>query len=163
MSATGVPDGFNSISAILPVRDLRRAIEFYKAAFGARESLDVHKSVLGHGRYAQVVVGDSVVMLADDLPGLSTLAPDEKAPFCARLYLYVADARMVYERAESFGAKGLGYPNSTYWGDMCGMLRDPDGHIWTIATREANFSSEEVARRYKEWLEWSRNEGKGKV
>jgi len=140
------PEAFHSVTPYLCVSDARRAIEFYKEAFGATERL---RSETPDGRigHAEIQVGDSVVMLADEFPELSFRSPQAVGGASVHFYIYDEDVDARVERAVAAGAKLTRPVKDQFYGDRSGAVEDPFGHHWHIATHLEDLSPEEVRRR----------------
>ena len=141
-----VPAGYHAVTPYLIVRNASAAIEFYKKAFGADE---VHRLAMPDGRvgHAEIRVGDSVVMLADEFAERGILSPAALGGTPVSLLLYVADADAVGARAVAAGAKVKRPVVDQFYGDRSGTFEDPFGHVWTIATRKENLTAEQIRQR----------------
>jgi uncharacterized glyoxalase superfamily protein PhnB len=136
----GVPKGYHSVQAYLSLEDAKRGIDFYQAAFGARPK-EVLTRPDGKVMHAEVIIGDSVVMLGD-------ASPDRGFPATrSTFYVYVADCDAVYEKALAAGATPKSPPADMFWGDRYGSVDDPFGNTWSIATQKESLSPEEIAER----------------
>jgi PhnB protein len=142
------PDGYHSITPYLYVADARKAIEFYSKVFGAQElfRMDGPGGTIGH---AELRIGDSVVMLADEQPEMGARSPKAYGgtPYC--LLLYVADVDRVFTQAVATGAKELRPVENKFYGDRTGMIEDPFGHQWAIATHVEDVAPEDMQERAK--------------
>jgi PhnB protein len=144
-----VPEGFHTVTPYMVVRGAASAIEFYKKAFGATETFrwaDPDGSV----RHAEILIGDSPVMITDEAPEFGMHGPEPSAVPPVSIFLYVEDADDVFERAISAGASELAPLEDSYDGDRRGGVTDPFGHVWWIATHVEGISREELQRRYDE-------------
>jgi PhnB protein len=141
-----IPDGYHAITPYLIIDGAARAIEFYKAAFGATELLRFHgpDGKLGH---AELRIGDSVVMLADEVPDRGIVAPGRIGGSPVSLMLYVEGVDAVVDRAVTHGATIKRPVADQFYGDRTGTIEDPFGHQWHIATHTEDLSFEEVKRR----------------
>lgn len=146
MAVNYVPEGYRSVTPYLIVRGAARAIDFYKQAFGATEIMRMPgpNNTIGH---AELRIGDSVVMLADEQPNGSYRAPDVLGGSPVSLMIYIADVDEVFSKAVSLGSKELRAVQDQFYGDRSGNLVDPFGHIWTISTHVEDVSPEEMERR----------------
>ena len=144
-----VPEGYHTATPYLTVNDAARAIEFYKKAFEAQEimRMEAFAGKIGH---AELRIGDSVVMLSDEMPGGDTRSPQSVGGTTSAVFLYVPDVDKQFQQAVSAGAKSNMEPTDMFWGDRFGKLTDPFGHSWSLATHKENVSQEEMARRGKE-------------
>ena len=139
-----IPPGYHTITPHIVVNDARKAIEFYKKAFGA----EVRGTADGPGgkvMHAEIKIGDSVLMLNDEMPEYGAMSPTgTKADTCVSLHLYVEDADKVFAQAKAAGAVETMPLADQFWGDRYGKLRDPFGHSWSIATHIKDQSPEEM-------------------
>jgi PhnB protein len=144
--ANYIPEGYHSVTPYLCVDDAVRAIEFYKEAFGATEimRMEAPGGKIGH---AEVRVGDSVIMLADEFPELSFRSPQTVGGTSAHFMIYVEDVDARVEQAVAAGAKLTRPVKDQFYGDRTGGVEDPFGHHWYIATHVEDLSPEEVKRR----------------
>ena len=147
-----VPEGQHTISSHLVVKDAAKAIEFYKKAFGATE---IHRMPDPNGliMHAALKVGDSMFFLNDEMPmpggGRSPLSIGGTA---VTLNLYVADCDKIYKQAIAAGAKQVMPLEDQFWGDRYGVVDDPYGHRWAVATHKEDLTEEEMAQRGKEFM-----------
>lgn len=148
MPVKPIPEGYHSVTPYLIVKDAARAIEFYKKAFGARELLRLGGTE-GQVGHAEIQIGDSPVMLADEHPGIGALGPQSLGGAAVSLLLYVADADAVVKQAEMAGATVERPVKDQFYGDRSGTVADPFGHKWTIATHREDVSPEEMRRRFE--------------
>jgi PhnB protein len=144
-----VPDGFHTVTPYLIQRDAAKALEFYKRAFGA----ETRVSMPGPGgkiMHAELRLGDSVVMLSDEFPGMSTArSPKALGGTTGGLFLYVPDVDAAFRRAVEAGCKVLMPVTDMFWGDRFGKLEDPFGNQWSLATHKEDVSPREQAERAK--------------
>jgi PhnB protein len=145
-STNHIPEGYHSVTPYLHIRDAARAIEFYKQVFGATEVLrmDTPDGKIGH---AEIKIGDSHVMLADECPDMNVRSPEAFGGTPVALLLYVEDVDAVAESAVAAGAKITSPLEDKFYGDRMGQLVDPFGHIWAIATHTEDVSPEELQKR----------------
>lgn len=130
----------------LIVKGAAEAIEFYKRAFGATELLRMAdpKGRVGH---AEIRIGDSVIMLADEYPEMGHRGPRSLGGSSVSILLYLEDVDTVFERALKAGARAQRPVQNQFYGDRSGTLEDPFGHVWTIATHVEDVPEEELKRR----------------
>jgi len=152
-----IPEGYHSITPNLVIRGAAEAIEYYKKAFGAELTFRMDTPD-GKVMHATIRIGDSILMLADEC------APHEKhKEECVRspadlkgtttnLFLYVKDVDGVFDRAIKAGGKAAMAVEDMFWGDRVGMLSDPFGHFWTVATHVQDVGGVELEKRTKEFL-----------
>ena len=148
-SVQPIPKGYHSVTPYLVVNEAARAIEFYKRAFGAQEKMrmDGPGGKIGH---AELKIGDSIVMLSDEMPGSGLRSPRSLGGSCAGVFLYVENVDSVFKQAVSAGAKADAQPSDMFWGDRFGKLTDPFGHQWSLATHKEDIAPDEMAKRTKE-------------
>jgi len=144
-----IPEGYHSLTPYLTVDNAAGAIEYYKRAFGAQEIMRMGGpgGKIGH---AELRIGDSVIMLADEMPG-GGRSPKSVGAATAGVFLYVTDVDAVYNKAVSAGAKADMPPQDMFWGDRFGKLTDPYGHTWAMATHKEDVAPAEMERRAKEY------------
>lgn len=146
MPVKPIPDGYHSATPYLIVSGAARAIEFYQKAFGASE-LACYPAPDGRVGHAEIRVGDSVIMLADPHPEIGHRDPLALGGTPVSIMLYVEDVDAVFRRALIGGAQEMRAVADQFYGDRSGTLRDPFGHVWTIATHKEDLSPEELQRR----------------
>jgi PhnB protein len=149
MAVKPIPDGYHAVTPYLIVQGAAQAIDFYKTAFGATELMRIGgpDGKIGH---AEIKIGDSAVMLADEHPDMGYRSPQSLGGTGVSLMVYVEQVDTVFKRAISAGAKELRPVVNQFYGDRSGTLEDPFGHVWTVATHEEDLSAEELDRRVKE-------------
>jgi PhnB protein len=146
--AKPIPEGFHTVTPSIVVSDSAKAIAFYKKAFGAEER-GVHKTPDGKIMHAEIRIGDSVVMLNDEFPGMGPgpRSPDTLKGTTAVLHIYTPDVDAAFKRAVDAGAGVIMPVADMFWGDRYAQVTDPFGHRWSIATRKEDVSAEEAVRR----------------
>lgn len=146
MKTNYIPAGYHTATPYLIVNGAARAIEFYKRAFDATEAvrMDEPGGKVGH---AEIKIGDSVIMLADEHPEINARGPQSIGGTPVSLLLYVPDCDAVVAKAVSLGAKVLKPVQDQFYGDRSGTFADPFGHQWTIATHKEDVSPEEMQKR----------------
>ena len=149
MAVKPIPEGYHSVTPYLIVDGAAEAIRFYGEAFGATEVL---RMPMGDDRlaHAEVKIGDSFVMLADEFPDMGFLGPNKRGGATASLLIYVEDVDAAYQRALDAGATAERPPENQFWGDRMGTLRDPFGHRWSLATHVEDVAGDEMERRMAE-------------
>ena len=149
MTVRPIPEGYHSVTPYLVVDGAESAIDFYRRAFGAVEHMRLPMGDrIGH---AEIKIGDSYVMLADEFPDMGILGPKSRGGPTSSLMIYVEDVDAVFARAIAEGATEERAPEDQFWGDRMGTLVDPFGHRWSIATHKEDLSEEETQRRMEEW------------
>lgn len=146
MAVKPIPDGYHSVTPYLIVKGASRAIEFYKNAFGASEIMRFPgpNNTIAH---AELKIGDSVIMLADEGPQGLHRAPESYGGTPVSLMIYVPDVDKTFKQAVSQGSKELRPVQDQFYGDRSGNVVDPFGHVWTIATHVEDVSPQEMERR----------------
>ena len=144
-----IPEGYHSISPALTCKNAARAIDFYKEAFGATEIMRMSGpgGSIGH---AELRIGDSVIFVSDEFPGMSA-APAPGAAPSSYLFFYTEDVDATCNRAVAAGATVAMPVSDMFWGDRFGKLTDPFGHSWGVATHVEDVAPDEMARRSAEW------------
>ncbi len=150
MAVQAIPQGFHSVTPGLTCRNAAQAIELYKKVFGAVERSRM-ASPDGKIMHAEIQIGDSMIFLADECPGMSA-APSEGAPPSQAIYLYVQDVDSVYKQAVAAGCKEAMPLADMFWGDRFGKVVDPFGHHWNLATHIEDVAPAEMERRSMEWM-----------
>jgi PhnB protein len=141
-----IPDGYTTATPYLIVKGAGDAIEFYKRAFGATEILRM-ADPQGRVGHAEMKIGDSVIMLADEHPSMGYRGPRSLGGSSVSILLYLEDVDRVFERAVKAGARALRRVTDQFYGDRSGTLEDPFGHVWTVATHVEDVPPEEMKRR----------------
>lgn len=141
-----IPAGYYSVTPYLMVRNAVSAIAFYREAFGAEELMRF-EGPPGRIAHAEVKIGDSHVMLADEQPGEGFVGPQTLGGAGVSLMLYVEDVDKTFARAVAAGATARRPVADQFYGDRVGTLTDPFGHVWTVATHKEDVTVEEAKRR----------------
>jgi PhnB protein len=141
-----VPDGYHTVTPYLICRNAARAISFYEKAFGAKllYRLPGPNGTIGH---AELEVGDSRVMLADESPDGAWRSPQTVGGTPVTMVLYVTDVDAVFQRALAAGGTEVRPVKDQFYGDRVGTLQDPFGHIWSIGTHIEDVPADEMSRR----------------
>ena len=146
MKTNYIPEGYHTATPYLIVDGAARAIEFYRQAFGASEVLRL-AGLGGKLIHAEIQLGDSRIMLADEFPEMDARGPQTIGGSPISILLYVEDADSVTQRAVAAGAKVLRPIQDQFYGDRSATIADPFGHKWTVATRKEDLSPEEIQTR----------------
>jgi PhnB protein len=143
-----VPQGVHTITPHLSVKGGDKAIEFYKKAFGA-EVTGVHHTPDGKVMHAGLKVGDSMLFLADEFPGMhgACASPQTLNGTSITLNLYFEDVDRRFNQAVSAGATVVMPLQNQFWGDRYGQLKDPFGHVWALAQHVEDVAPDELERR----------------
>ena len=141
-----IPEGYHSITPYLIVRGAAKALDFYTKAFGAHELMrfEMEGGLLGH---AEMKIGDSIVMLADESPQMGYKSPQSYGGTPVSLCLYVEDVDARVNQAVGAGAKVMRPVQDQFYGDRSGTVVDPFGHVWTLATHKEDLTMEEMKKR----------------
>lgn len=145
------PPSYHSVTPYLALRDAKAAIDFYTRAFGAELvlKLDLPGGSIAH---AEVRIGDSVLMLAEENEQWGNRSPQALGGSPVSLMIYVPDVDAAFERALAAGATRLRPVEDQFYGDRSGTLADPYGYQWTLATHVEDVSTEEAQRRMNAML-----------
>jgi PhnB protein len=148
MSVKPIPEGYHSVTPYLIISGASDAIEFYQKAFGATElfRFPAPGGKIGH---AEIKIGDSPIMLADEYPAMGYKGPQSLGGSPITLMIYVEDVDNVFTRAVNAGATVKEAVQDKFYGDRTGTLTDPFGHVWHISTHKEDVSMEELERRAK--------------
>jgi PhnB protein len=147
---TSPPPGYHSVTAYLVVSDARTAIDFYKRAFNAEEVMLLSAND-GKVVHAEIKIGDSPIMLADEWPEWGALSPQTLGGSATSLMLYVEDCDSVFEQAVNAGAEVVMPVADQFYGDRSGQVTDPFGHKWSISTNIETLTEEEITQRMAAW------------
>ena len=146
MAVKSIPEGYHSLTPYLIINGASDAIEFYKKAFGAVELMRMPApgDKIGH---AEIKIGDSPIMLADEFPEMGYKSPTTLGGSPVSLMIYVEDVDTVFKQAIAAGGKEQRPVKDQFYGDRSGTLEDPFGHVWHVATHKEDVSAEEMERR----------------
>ncbi len=150
-NAKAIPQGFHSVTPYLTLNDAARAIDFYKRAFGAQEVTRMDGPG-GKVMHAEIRIGDSIIMLGDEMPGMGNKSPQSLGGTGSGVLLYVENVDSVYNQAISAGGTVESQPSDMFWGDRYGRLKDPFGHSWAIATHIEDVAPVEMQKRMQEMM-----------
>ncbi|MGH9228863.1 MAG: VOC family protein [Acidimicrobiales bacterium] len=149
MAVKPIPDGYPRVSPYLVVDGAQKAIEFYTSVLGATERMKM-AGPDGRVGHAELQIGDSVVMLADEFPDVGAKAPSAYGGSPVSLSVYVEDADATFGQATGAGATAVRPPETQFYGDRSATFDDPFGHRWTVNTHVEDVSPEEMERRASE-------------
>ena len=152
MTVRPIPDGYHTVTPYLIVSDATGAIDFYRRAFGATEVMRL-ASPEGKVGHAEVTIGNSRIMLADEFPEMGARGPQAFGGTPVMLALYVEDVDGLFRQAVAAGGKEVRPVQDQFYGDRSGMLADPFGHVWTIATHKEDVTPEEINRRFEAMMQ----------
>lgn len=142
-----LPDGYPRVTPYLIVDGAAAAIDFYTAVLGASQRGDRLEMPDGKIGHAELELGDSLLMLADEAPDYDALGPRTVGGSPITLHVYVEDVDAVFAAALAAGAKQIRPVTDEFYGDRLGQFEDPWGHRWSVATHIEDVSPEEMARR----------------
>ncbi|MGH2583838.1 MAG: VOC family protein [Dehalococcoidia bacterium] len=148
-SVKPIPDGYHTVTPYMYIRGAAQAIDFYKRALSAEELFRMPgpDGTLGH---AEIKIGDSVVMLADENPSMGIQSPQSLNGTSFSYLLYVEDVDAAFQRAVDAGATVTRPLENRFYGDRTGVIVDPFGHEWSLATHIEDVSPEEMEKRMQE-------------
>lgn len=141
-----IPEGYHSVTPYLYIRGAARAIDFYKNVFGATEKMRM-PTPDGKIMHAELQIGDSVLMLADENPKSHAHSPETLGGVTNGVLLYLENVDSVVERAVKAGAKILRPSEDQFYGDRMGTILDPFGQMWSVATHIEDVTPEEMKKR----------------
>lgn len=147
-----IPEGFRTVTPYLVVNDCNAAIEFYKNAFGAEERFRLTTPDDSKIVYAEITIGDSIVMLSDEFPDMGSTSPTSPGDTSVTIHLAVEDVDAWFARATEAGATVTMPPEDMFWGDRYSRLIDPFGHSWSIATHVKDATPEEMDAAIKQFF-----------
>ncbi len=142
-----IPDGYHAITPYLAVKDAEAAISFYQQVFGAKETgrISMPDGAVGH---AELQIGDSKLMLAEEIPAWGNTSPATLGGSPVGIALYVDDADAVFKRALDAGATEIEPMKDQLYGDRSGLLADPFGHKWYVMTHIEDIPLPEIQNRF---------------
>jgi PhnB protein len=143
-----IPEGYHTATPYLIVVGAAKAIEFYKQAFGATELMRF-PGPGGTIMHAEIKIGDSPIMLADEMPEMDARSPQSYGGSPVGIMLYMPDVDAQFKQAVAAGAKVVRPLTDQFYGDRSATLIDPFGHKWTLATHKEDVSMQEMQRRMK--------------
>lgn len=146
-----LPDGYHNVIPYLILDDASGAIDWYSETLGAKETvrMPMPDGKVGH---AELQLGDSIVMLADEFPDMEIKSPRSLGGSPVTICLYVADVDATFGAAVAGGAKVLQNLENKFYGDRAGQIEDPYGHIWSLMTHVEDVSEEEMRKRMAEQM-----------
>jgi PhnB protein len=145
-SVKPIPEGYHSVTPYLSVKGAADAIEFYKKAFGAVELFRM-AGPDGKVAHAEIKIGDSPIMLADEFPDMQFFSPTTLGGSPVGIMIYVDDVDKIYKQSLESGGQEIKPLQDQFYGDRSGTFKDPFGHIWTVATHKEDVSEDEMKRR----------------
>ena len=150
---SAVPAGFHTVTPQLTIDNATQALDWYKRALGAEEVMRA-PGPDGKIMHAEIRIGNSLIMLNDEMGGAKSAKALGGSP--ASLWLYVENCDALFNRAVAAGARvspgPMGQLQDQFWGDRSGTFTDPHGYQWTIATRKEDLTPEEIGQRQDEFM-----------
>jgi PhnB protein len=144
-----VPAGFHTVTPHLTVNDAAKALDFYSRAFGAKEQVRM-PGPDGHIIHAQTMIGDSPILLAEEMPGMGGKGPLAIGGTPVTLHIYTDDADALFARAVAAGATVRMPMEDMFWGDRYGQVVDPFGHVWAIGQHKKDMTPDEMKKAMAE-------------
>jgi PhnB protein len=146
-----IPEGYSRLSPYMSIDGAAAAIDFYKQVLGAEERMrmPMPDGKIGH---AELAIGDSVIMLADEYPDMGFVGPRRLGGTPVVIHVYVEDVDACFGRAIAAGAKERRAVSNQFYGDRSGQFEDPFGHVWNVATHVEDVSPEEMEKRAAEMM-----------
>jgi PhnB protein len=160
MAPKPIPDGYTTVTPYLIIKGAAKALDFYKAAFGAEEIMRFGDPS-GHIGHAEIQIGSARIMLADEYPQMGFKGPEAYGGTPVGILLYVTNVDEFFARAVAAGGKVMRPVDNQFYGDRAGTLTDPFGHVWTVSTHVEDVSMEEIHRRHKALMEKGGEKGGG--
>lgn len=141
-----IPEGYHSVTPYLSIKGAAKAIDYYKQVFGATElfRMAAPDGKIGH---AEIKIGNSPIMLADEFPEMEFVSPQTLGGSPIGLMIYVDDVDTMFNQAISAGATEVKPLQDQFYGDRSGTIKDPFGHVWTVATHVEDVAPEELQKR----------------
>ncbi len=139
-----IPEGFHSVTPMFMFKDARKAMEFYKQAFGAQERFAMPGPGGKGVMHAELLIGDSIIMLGDECPETPGKSAETLGGSPIGFYLYVDNADKAFHRALEAGAKAKMPVEEMFWGDRVGTVLDPFGYSWMLATHTKDLTPKEI-------------------
>jgi uncharacterized glyoxalase superfamily protein PhnB len=148
---SSIPEGFHSVTPNLVIKDASKAIDWYKQVLGAQE---LYRMPGPDGRlmHAEIKIGNSVIMVTDEMPEMGGKGPHSLGGTPVSMMIYCDDADAVFNRAVGAGATVRTPLEDGFWGDRWGMVIDPFGHVWGMATRKKNLSIPEMKQAMETFM-----------
>lgn len=140
-----IPQGYHTVTPSLVVRNAVTALEFYQRAFGAQETLRM-PGPGGNIMHAEIRIGDSMIMLMDEMPDMGSKSPEALGGTPVGFYVYVENVDAAWKRALEAGGKEVMAVQDMFWGDRMGCLEDPFGHKWNLAQHVSDLTPEEIRK-----------------
>ncbi|MDA8091709.1 MAG: VOC family protein [Nitrospiraceae bacterium] len=144
MMTKAIPEGFHSVTPMFTFKDARKAIEFYKRAFGATEKYAM-PGPDGKGiMHAELLIGESIIMMGEENPGQPCKSAETMGCSPISFYIYVGNADQAFQKAIEAGAESRMPVQDMFWGDRVGTVQDPFGYSWWLATHIKDVTPQEM-------------------
>ena len=145
-----IPQSYPRVTPYLHVEGASAAIDFYTEILGATETMRMPGDTPDSIGHAELQLGNSVIMLADEFPGMGALGPKSIGGSPVTIHVYVEDVDAVFDKAVRAGARALQEPTDQFYGDRSGQFEDPFGHRWNVASHVEDVPPDEMQRRMAE-------------
>ena len=147
-----IPEGYPRVTPYLHVEGAGKAIDFYTSVFEGTERtrMDAPGGKIGH---AEIAIGDSIIMLADEFPDMNVRGPHSIGGTPVTIHIYVEDVDAVHARAIAQGAEEIGPVKNHFYGDRSGQFEDPFGHRWNVSSHVEDVPPDEMQKRAQEAME----------
>lgn len=145
-----IPEGYHTVTPYMTIKNAAKALDFYKKAFNAKELFRMDDPG-GKIMHAEIQIGDSKLMLSDEMPEWNTKSPESYGGSPMSLMLYVEDVDSLFKQAMNAGATEVKAVENQFYGDRSGTLKDPFGHIWTLATHVEDVPEAEMRKRMEKF------------
>ena len=139
-----IPEGFQSVTPMLVFSDARKAIEFYKQAFGAMERYAMPGPDGKGVMHAELLIGDSIIMMGEENPNEPCKSAETAGGSPVSFYIYLENADEAFRRALEAGAESRMPVQDMFWGDRVGTVQDPFGYSWSLATHTKDLTPQEI-------------------
>lgn len=146
-----IPDGCNSVSAYLVLKDCKKATEFYVKAFGAKPGMHM-PGPGGSTMYGEVLIGNSTVMMSDENPEWNMKSAETLGDSPVSMHVYVEDVDALFKQAVDAGCEVVAPVMDMFWGDRFGKVKDPFGFQWSLATHTKDMTPEEMMEAQKAFM-----------
>jgi uncharacterized glyoxalase superfamily protein PhnB len=147
-----IPEGFHSVTPMFMFKDARKAIEFYKRAFGAKERFAMPGPDGKGVMHAELLIGDSIIMMGEENPEEACKSAETMGGSPVSFYIYVEDADEAFRRALDAGSETKMLVQDMFWGDRVGTVQDPFGYSWSLAAHTKELTPEEIEEGAKAWF-----------
>lgn len=144
-----IAEGFHSVTPMITFKDARKAIEFYKRAFGAKERFAM-PGPDGKGiMHAEILIGNSIIMMNEENPQNPMKSAETSGGSPVSFYIYIEDVDEAFRKAVEAGAENKMPVQDMFWGDRVGAVQDPFGYSWMLATHSKDLTDQEIAEGAK--------------